>query len=261
MRNLPPRLAELARRWESLKLLVGRASVRMDMAFHRSFYTWHSDEVSKRKEWSLAETGDLYSPHAFHETTTSVLVGGDCRAKLTLQNGGLVHVYGDLSSTIEIGNHGEIVIGGSLSPGAVIESDGIHQVFVRGDLNGTIRSLGSLEIWVCGDFGGHVSTGSPITDIYVAGDVTGQIAPANGPSLLYMEVDSFVPYETLTSIARLGYIEFNASIGSSDQPPGIYPADRSEMAKRSDRCCWTIHRTRASPWDLPQDFGSPEIGD
>jgi hypothetical protein len=261
MRNLPPRLAELARRWESLKLLVGRASVRREPSFYRSCHYWQSGEVSERKGWSLEETGDLYSSYAFHETTTSVLVGGDCRAKLTLQNGGLVQIYGDLSSTIEIGNHGEIVIGGGLSPSAVIEADGIHQVFVRGDLNGTIRSLGSLQIWVCGDFGGHVSTGHPITDIYVAGDVTGHVTPANGASLLHMEVDGFVPYESLTSIAKHGYTQFNASIGSSDQPPGFYPRDWAEMAKRSHHCRWTIHRTKASPWDLPHDFGSPEIGD
>jgi hypothetical protein len=227
----------------------------MDHTFCRSCAYWQQGEPNGRKEWTVLEVGDLYSPRAFHETTSSVLIGGDCRANLSLQNGGLVQIYGDLSSKIEIGHMGEIVIGGSLLPGAAIEADGIHDVFVGGDLNGTIRSLGSLHIWVCGSFGGDVHTGDPITHIYVAGDVTGQVEPANGASLLFVDVDGFVPYETLMSIAEHGYTEFDASIGFSDRPPGIYPADG---ARRSDSCRWTIHRTKASRWELPQDFGPHE---
>jgi hypothetical protein len=261
MTNLPPRLAELARHWECLKFSVTRANLRMHHTFYRSCAYWQRGEFSERKGWSLADSGDLYSPRAFHETTTSVLVGGDCRGNLSLQNDGLVHIYGDLRSTIEIGHMGEIVIGGSLLPGASIEAEGIHQVFVGGDLNGTIRSLGSLHIWVCGNFGGRIRTGDPVTDMYVAGDITGQVEPTDGASLFYLDTDGFVPYETLTSIAEYGYTEFNASIGLSDQPPGIYPAEWAQMASRSHHCRWTIHRTKASPWELPSDLGPNKVGD
>jgi hypothetical protein len=232
----------------------------MHSTFYGSCAYWQTGEVSGRKGWSLAESGDLYSPHAFHETRTSVLVGGDCRGNLSLQNGGLVHIYGDLRSTIEIGHMGEIVIGGSLLPGAAIEAEGIHQVFVGGDLNGTIRSLGSLHIWVCGDFGGQIQTGDPITDMYVAGDITGQVEPTDEASLLYLDADGFMAYDTLTSIAEHGYTEFNASIGLSDQPPGIYPAERAQMSSRSHHCRWTIHRTKTSPWELPHDLGHDNTG-
>jgi cytoskeletal protein CcmA (bactofilin family) len=221
----------------------------MDHSFYRSRSYWQQGGLDGRKEWSLFETGDYYGPRTFHESNTAIHVGGDCRGNLTLQNGGLLQIYGDLSATVEIGHMGEVILGGSLLPGAAIEADGIHHVFIQGDLSGSIRSRGSLAIWVCGSLAGDVRTGNPSTHLYVAGDVSGQITPLNGASLLFLDVDGFMPYEILRSIGAHGYTEFDASVGLSDQPPGIYPADRAE------RCYWTIHGTREATWNLPPDFG------
>jgi hypothetical protein len=227
----------------------------MDHGFYRSLHYWQQGDFWDRKEWSFCELGDHYTPRTFHEPNSTVLIGGDCRGKLTLQNGGLAQIYGDLSSTVEIGDQGEVVVGGNLMPGAAIEADGIHHIFIRGDLNGTIRSPGSLHIWICGNFGGEIQTGDPSATIYVAGDVSGQIAPLAGASLLYLDVDGYVPYEILRATAAHGYTDFNASIGFSDQPPGIYPPDFAERASHCHDCRWTIHRTRESTWNVPPDLG------
>ena len=142
-----------------------------------------------------------------------------------------------------------------MTSGAVIAADGIHHIFIRGDLNGVIQSPGSLSIWVCGSVNGEIRTGHPIATIYVAGDLSGRIAPLDRASLLYIDVDGYMPYETLTTIAAHGYTEFHASVGFSNQPPGIYPPDFAERASHSHHCLWTVHRTRQSTWNVPPGMG------
>jgi hypothetical protein len=240
------RKAELARRWEAVKLSIGHAEMYLGMtAFHRSRRYWQRGEVGSANKWSILEHGDLYLPRAFNEEA-AVLVEGDCRADLSLSGGGLVQIFGDLSSKIEIGDQGEVVIGGNFLPGASIEADGIHDVFVGDDLNGTIRSLGSLDVWVGGDFGGAGHTGHPSTHIHVEGNMTGHLEPTRKASLLLLDVNGFMSYAILESISRHGYTQFNASIGSSDRPPGIYPepAVWAQMANQRHFCYWTIHATR-----------------
>ncbi len=184
----------------------------------------------------------------------SVLIKGDCRQNLSLPDGGLVHIYGDLAKTIEIGGQGEIVIGGSMLPNAAIEADGIHRVFVGNDLNGTIRSLGSLAVWLGGNFGGECHTGHPSTHFHVSGDVSGQFEPTREAALLYLDVDGFMPYETLKTTSKHGYTHFDASVGFSDRPPGIYPEEWAQLENRRNFCRWTIHKTKTLvcnfSWDL-----------
>jgi cytoskeletal protein CcmA (bactofilin family) len=258
--NFPPRLAALARRWESLKFLVAKESVSGPASFYRSWHYWHSGELNQEKGWSLEEIGDLFSPHSFNEEA-SVLIRGDCRGDLTLKKGGLIQIFGDLNSKIEIGDQGEIVIGGSLLPHAVIEADYHHHIFVRGNVDGSIRSRGSLQIWVYGDFRGQIQTGHPTTVLYVAGDVSGRIEPVAKASLLYLDVEGFTSYETLTSIAAHGYTEFNASVGVSDRPSGFYPPDWKRRVSQRHRCRWAIHRSNQSLGEPPQDLGPHGMGD
>jgi cytoskeletal protein CcmA (bactofilin family) len=227
----------------------------MDHHFYRSLAYWQSGHLSDKQGWSLLETGDHHSAQRFHDTRTSVLVGGACQGNLVLQNGGLLQIYGDLNSTVEIGAQGEIVIGGDVSSGGVLQADGIQCVFIGGDLSGSIRSHGSLHIWVCGNLDGQIQTGDPITRVYAGGDVTGRFEPTGDASLLYLDVDGFMAFERLTSIANQGYTEFNASVNFSDQPPGIYPDNRSRAANDDPRCQWTIHHTRESTWNLPPGLG------
>ena len=95
-RNNPsPKLAELARDWEDVKFLVAKAALRMNRGFYRSLRYWQQGDFWQRKEWSLCELGDNYAPRSFHEPHSTVFIGGDCRGKLTLQNGGLVQICGN----------------------------------------------------------------------------------------------------------------------------------------------------------------------
>jgi hypothetical protein len=254
--NAASRKADLARRWEALKFSVAKADVQMQMGFHSSCRYWQTGKVAHTKTWTVTEESDLYQPRTFKEKA-SLLIKGDCRENLSLPDGGLVHIYGDLTKTIEIGGHGEIVIGGSVLPNAAIEADGIHHVFVGSDLNGTLRSLGSLSVWVGGNFGGQCHTGHPSTNFHVNGDVSGQFEPTRDASLLYLDVDGFMPYETLAMTSKHGYTEFHASIGLSDRPPGIYPEDWARLANARNFCRWTIHKIRTMPWANSWDPSRP----
>ena len=54
--------AYIARRWESLKLVVGHCDVVMHMAFPASLTYWQSGLVWGTKPWTAHETGDLSQP-------------------------------------------------------------------------------------------------------------------------------------------------------------------------------------------------------
>ena len=250
MSNASSRKAELARRWEALKLSVAKADVCNQISFHSSCRLWQTGEVSFTKTWSVREIGDLYYPRSFKEDS-SVLIEGDCRENITLPGGGTIHIYGDLHKTIEIGGHAEVVIGGSILPNAAIEGDaGIHRVFVGGDLNGTIRSLGSLTVWVEGNFGGHCHTGPPSTHFHVGRDVSGTFEPARDAALFFLDVDGFMPYETLEATIKHGYTQFHASIEFSNRPPGMYPPQWAQLENGRHFYRWTIRATRTLPWGL-----------
>jgi hypothetical protein len=248
------RNGELARRWEALKFSVAKADVICDMAFNSSCRYWQSQQFDDRKTWSLQESGDLYYARSFKEKA-AVLIEGDCRENLTLTDGGLIHIYGDLHKTIEIAGHGEIVIGGSVLPKGAIEAEGIQHVFVGGDLNGTVRGLGTLKVSIEGNFGGNCHTGTPSTRFHVGGDVSGTFEPAHKASLLYLNVGGFMPYEALEATLKHSYTKFDASLEFSDRPPGFYPPEWARMENARHFYRWTIRATRTLPWGI--DWHSP----
>jgi len=237
--------AELARRWEGLKLDVAHADVQAGVSFFRSMGVWLPDDADEEVTWTMAQSGDQEQPLSFPESkqkNVSILIRGDCRAEISLPGGGLIHIYGDLANTISIAGQGEIVIGGTLLPEARIEADGIQSVFVGGDLHGTIRSTGSLTACVAHDFSGTIHTGHPITRLRVKGDFAGGIRPESKASLFYLIVEQFMPYAVLESISERGYTVFNASVAMSDRPPGLYPEPnvRTRLAKVRHFCKWVI---------------------
>jgi hypothetical protein len=128
-------------------------------------------------------------------------------------------------------------------PGAVIEAENIQRVFVGGDLKGTIHSTGSLKISVDGTFHGIIYTGDPSTNLSVKGDFKGQLKPQRTAGLLYLDVQGFMSYRALDAISQQRYTQFDACVGTSDRPPGIYPsaADNKPFLNLFPRnCCWTI---------------------
>jgi hypothetical protein len=244
-RNFDGGMDEQRRRWESLKLAVGKADIQMQKSFHSSCHYWQSGEVPHTKQWSIRATGELLFSPAFTDKA-SVLIEGDCRTNLSLTSGGLIHIYGDLANTITIRGQSEIVIGGHILPGAAIELDearGIAHVFVGSDMSGTISSRGSVTVWIGGNFGGDLQTGSPSTRIHIEGDASGRVEPIHEAGLVYLDVNGFMSYRDLELIGNHNYTELNASLGISDRPPGFYPegADWARRANRRNLYRWIIH--------------------
>lgn len=246
------RFSELARRWEGLKLAVGHASMEcIALRFHRSMFLWQELGGDKQDKSRIEVSGDLEVPLSLpqsrHENVV-VVIHGDCRADISLPGGGLVQIYGDLSKTITIGGQGEIVIGGNVLPEAVIQADGIHSVFVGGDLSGKVHSTDSLSAHVSHDFNGLIKTGTPSTFLHINGDSNGQIQPTDDAALLSLIVEGFMPYSILESISEHGYTRFQASVAMSTRSPGIYP-DREQfqrLAGQRHYCHWVIrHAPRA----------------
>jgi hypothetical protein len=229
-------------RWQALKLPVGHCTVTMDIPFSSSLRYWQSGELDDSTEWTLNQSGDLTLEQDY-PNEASILIQGDCRANLAVAGGALVHVLGDLASTLKVGQHSEIVIGGDIRPGAEIQMNGIGSVFVGGDLEGCVRSTSMLTLCVYGHMLGTLYTGHPSTRMAVRGDFTGQIQPLQKASLVFLEVKRFMAYKSLEAIARHGYTQFDAAIGVSDRPPGIYPdlAEYKRLKAMRKYCSWIVH--------------------
>jgi cytoskeletal protein CcmA (bactofilin family) len=185
-------------RWEALKLLVGHCNVVETVAFGSSLRYWQSGEVDRTQQWSINETGDLLSPLTFTQNAT-VLIHGGCQTDLSLADGALVHIKGDLSGKITVAGHSEIVIGGNVLAGAAIEADGISRIFVGGDVDGVILSKGKLTLCTNGNMRGEIATCTPSTRLRVQRDFSGQIHPTQESALLWLEVYGFMPFATLES--------------------------------------------------------------
>ena len=228
------RLDVLKRRWNEVVLAAAYCHVMSDIAFHESVSYWQSGWLSTGT-WTVASDGDLTAPPGPMSKAT-VLVRGDCRADITIN--GLVHVYGDLASRITATGHSEVVVGGDIRPNGSIEGDGVTRVFIGGNLEGQISNRGSSIIWVNGDLDGEVRAGRPSTHLHVMGDVRGSLKPLGPAALAYLDVRGMMSSEKVETVARHGWTEFNASIGTSDVPPGLYP--KSQTANGF----WIVHSRR-----------------
>lgn len=217
-----------------LALAVGHADVAAKMAFHTSARYFHTGELD-RKWWKDVRTiAQVTAPLTLAERAF-VVVEGDVLADLTVPDGGMVLVYGDIHSSIQMAGQGELVVAGDVLEGASISGDGILHLFVGGDVLGCLRSGGSCVAWVEGHLGGQVWTGHPSLDLHVMGDCKGRIQPNGKPSLLYLVIGGFMGYESLEATAAVGYTEFNASVGKSDRPAGLYPDKSVYEAFRQHR--------------------------
>jgi hypothetical protein len=197
---------------------VASADVAMHMAFPRAVAYWH--EPDNKRPWKLL-TGDC-EPLLLGKNA-AVAIDGNCSKPVSAPDGGIVHVNGDLSSTIEIAGHHEIIITGNVLPSAEINAAGFCHLFVGGQFAGTLRTSGSAKVWISGDFLGAIETGNPVTELYIGGNYRGNISPLNTPALLYLTVGGFASEAGLAKIVDHRYTEFNASIAQSDLAPGLYP--------------------------------------
>jgi hypothetical protein len=217
-----------------LSLAIGHADVAAHMGFHSSAHYFHTGEIDRQWWKDVRTLGRVIKPltlaeHAF------VTIDGDVIADVTVGDGSTVVVYGKVRSSIQTIGHCELVIAGGVLEGASISADGILHVFVGGDLAGDLRSRGSCMAWIQGNLCGQVRTGHPSTALRVFGDCTATIRPSADPALLYLEVGGRMYYALLEATAAVAYTEFNASVGSSDVPPGLYPDESACASLRQHR--------------------------
>lgn len=198
---------------------IAHADIAMHMAFPRSVAHWHREDDDKRV-WQV-RPGNCDA--LLIGKDDAVVIDGTCSNGVSAPDGGIVHVYGDLCSTIDVAGHYEIIITGDVGPDAYIDATGFCHVFVGGRFAGALESTDSAKVWIGSNFDGTLKTGNPSTELYIGGDFNGQILPHETASLLWLTVAGFAADASLANIVDYNYTQFNASIAYGDVAPGIYP--------------------------------------
>lgn len=193
--------------WESVKFAVARESTASIVAFSRSLQ-W----------WTRPQSGEMGSDQG-----EFVTFKGDVTGAATLPVGPVVHIRGDLASSLHVPDHAEVVVGGSIVKGGRIEADGIVSVHVQGNVDGTVACRGMAAVWVGGDLRGEVLTGTPSMHLQVAGDLVGSVRPMAEPALLYIGVQGHAASTILASIDRQRYTWLQIAVVASDLGQGIHP--------------------------------------
>jgi hypothetical protein len=207
-----------------LALAVGHADVAafLGHGFHSSAGFFHTGELDRRY-WKDVSTLDKVIAPLTLDDHTFLVVEGDVLADVKMSDSCTVVVHGHVRSSIQTGGHCELVVAGNVLEKASISSKGIFHLFVGGDFSGELRSHSSCTMWVQEDLHGWVWTGTPSTHLHVLGDCTARIRPSERPALLCLSIGGFMAYASLEATAAVGYTEFNASVGKSDRPAGMYP--------------------------------------
>ncbi|HBE71814.1 MAG TPA: hypothetical protein DDW52_27030 [Planctomycetaceae bacterium] len=205
---MPPRIQ---RRVAHIDVLGG-------MVFPLSISYWSKGKSAKRWVERPSQTEPVLIGSG-----DAIAVNGDSEALISAPEGGIVHVSGDLKSGLELGGHHEVILGGDVAEGTTIKASGFHDIFVGGSVHGKIVASGTSKIWIDGDFTGALMTGTPSTNVHVLGNFAADISSTDEPALLWLAIGGFASNATLVSIASVGYTQFNATVGRSDVPPGLYP--------------------------------------
>jgi hypothetical protein len=234
----PERAAVLSQRWDDVLEVVAYVDVVEQMSFFRTLMTEQFGLLSPGG-WPKRIRSDLKEPLALAEDQ-HCQVDGDCLTTIRAPEGGVVHILGDLKSTVVVGGQSEVVIAGSVTQSGAIVADGITRVLVGGDIEGTVVSSGSLMTWVNGSLKGHVETGTPMTDLHVVGDFTGTLEPQDKGALLDLDVHGFTGQASIDAILAHGYTSARFSIGLSDAEPGYRfggPLNHAEFTGS-----WVVHK-------------------
>lgn len=220
---------------------TAHADVTLDMAFSESVRGWHRRECDAPAWKSFPATcGPLLIGK-----DNGVVVEGDCLQPISAPDGGVIHINGNLASSLDVSLHCEIVVTGDVSPSARIQSSGFLSLFVGGRFAGELQTSGSAKIWIESHFTGTIKTGEPSTKIVIGGDCDGSIAPYEDAALLWLTVGGFASQESLKTISGCGYARFQASIARSDVAAGLYPLEggRKTVAGRNSSNCWCVRST------------------
>jgi hypothetical protein len=221
-------------------MAVGHADVVTQKAFSSCAAYLQTGE-SPSGSVTLAE---VTAPLTLDERAFAV-VEGNVLADIVLPLNNTLIVHGHVRASIKTTGVCEVVIAGEIGAQGSVSGRGILDIFAGGDVLGSIGGMSSLKAWVEGHLRGKVWTGAPSTEVSVRGDCTAAIRPVDEAALLYLAVDGFMSFASLEFTGGFGYTEFNASIGRSDRPTGIYPDKAFFESLRNDRSLirWVIRGT------------------
>lgn len=221
---------------------VAQADVALHMAFPNSVEHWHREHDDQH----LWQNRPAECDALLVGRDDRVIIDGNCSNRVSAPEGGIIHIHGDLLATLDIAGHYEVVITGNVGPNAIIDAAGFCHIFVGGRFAGLLQSTGSAKVWIDSDFDGILKTGNPSTEVYIAGNLNGDIVPRETASLLSLTVAGFAADKYLTKIANCGYTQFNGAIAQSDVTPGIYPLSghRKTASGRNSFNRWCVEKEK-----------------
>jgi|GEM_PF-2096953 len=216
------RLALYAERWPAVQRAVAYRGTTHRDAFYGSRAYWHNN-AQRGIGWALDHEGDLED--AFYIASRgNVRVTGDVNKDIEIAGNSIVHIYGDLDATLELKGVCEVVIAGNLTDDATIVCDGQLELFIGGNSQGVFGATSSATIIIDGDADGVIQCGAPATTLTITGDLLGDVPPPkNKDAVLTMRVDGYAPASAMRNLAAAGFTRVNATIGTSNVPPGLYP--------------------------------------
>lgn len=232
------RLELYAQRWSAVQNAVAYQGTDHRDAFYGSRSYWHTGST-RGIGWAFEQPGDLDEP-LYIASKGNVLVQGDVNKDIEIAGNSIVHILGDLDATLDLKGICEVIIAGSLTKKATIICDGQLELYVGGNNVGILGSTGSSTIIIDGNAGGTIQSGAPAATLTITGDLLGDIpAPKNMDTILTLRVDGFAPTEKMLDLATAGFTRINATLGTSNVPPGLYPQDQNATRPKTR---WVVLR-------------------
>ncbi|MFK7789752.1 MAG: polymer-forming cytoskeletal protein [Phycisphaeraceae bacterium] len=220
------RMSLHAQRWPLVQQAVAYQGITHRDAFFGSRSYWHTGST-RGIGWALDQPGKL--DEAFYIATKgNVRISGDVNADIEIAGNSIVHILGDLDATLDLQGICEVIIAGNLTENATIICDGQLQLFVGGNSQGILGSTKSSTIVIDGNASGTIQSGAPATVLTVTGDLAADIPPPkNKDTILTLRVDGYTPSAKIQALANAGFTRINATLGTSDTPPGLYPQNET----------------------------------
>ena len=218
------RQQRINQRWVAVQRAVAHHGTTHRDAFYGSRAYWHTDSTTGLT-WAIDQRGDL-DDSLFIDGRGNVRIAGDANADIEVRGNAIVHILGDLDATLELAGVCEVIVAGRLTDDATIICDGQLELFVGGVSEAILGSTGSSTIVIDDDAAGVIQCGAPGTALTVTGAMIGELPPPQGrDSVLTLRVDGYMALADLRELASAGFTRVNATIGLSDTPAGVYPAD------------------------------------
>ena len=233
----------LASRWLAVQNAVAHQGTTHRDAFYGSRAYWHTGST-RGLGWALDQQGDLNE--AFYiDGKGNARVAGDVNKDIEIAGNAIVHILGDLNATLDLTGVCEVVITGNLTKDATIICDGQLELFVGGNSAGILGSTGSSTIIIDGNASGTIQAGEPATTLTVTGDLSAEVpAPRKKDAVLTLRVDGYAPTAKMLDLATAGFTRVNATLGTSDAPPGLYPQGQNATRPTAR---WVVLKQREQP--------------